>query len=301
MDDNTPPFDPFSEPPRTPAMTEVLVEPAMTKPRRTRLAVGVAAAVAAVVAVVAVLVVTGGNKADAYSLQAAADNARAADRIAFTMSMGVMGTSVDMSARFDKTAKLMALSTDLAAFGAGGDGGEGGTIEMVLDLGAARMYMDASTLGADAVLATKWISIDMSKMPGFEESLGALTGSNPLDAASLFDNAKNVTDLGLEDLDGEQVKHYRVSVPMDDVKKAQPGVFDQLGAAAADLPDTIDYDVWVTKGNEFRRMSLSFDLAGSPVTTEMRISAVDDIEPIVVPADSDVTDMTDLIGSGLQP
>lgn len=330
MEDDAPSIDPFSEPPRPPStpvlrplgeapvsridpvvaadavaepaqmlpppVAEVLVGAGAPKRRRPRLLIGIGAAVAAAAVVVAVLLVTGGKGADAYSLQAAAANTRAADKIAFTMTMDVMGTSVDMNARVDRTAKMMAMSTDLAAFG-----GDGGTIDMVLDLGAARMYMDTSSLGADAAVSTKWISIDMSSMPGFEQSLGALTGSNPLDTASLFDNAKNVQDLGREDLNGEKVQHYRVGVSIDDLKKAQPGLFEQLGSAAVDLPESIDYDVWVTKDNEFRKMSFSFDLGGSPVTTAMLVSAVGDIEPIVVPSDADVTDMTDVIGSGSVP
>lgn len=284
---------PFLAPGAT-AVTDVRVEPDDPKRRKKGLLLGVGVGILAIVAVVvAVLLIGSGKDADAYSLQAASTAAKDADKVAFTMHMEAAGLSIDMDARIDMVAQLMAISADMPALT-----GDGGTVSMIMDLGAKRMYMDASSMPGGDEAPTKWISLDLSNVPGLDEQLGSLTGSNPLDAATLFDGASKVEDLGLEDLDGEQVKHYQVTVSVDDLKAAQPGVFDQLGDAVGELPSTIDYDVWITKDNQMRKLAFSMPVLGQSLTLEMLVTAVGEIDPIVLPADDEVTDMTDLMAGG---
>lgn len=315
-----PPVDPFSEPPKPPTVpvlrplaevptsnpvSEPVVLPdpppfgappvvaveAETPKRRRGVLVGVVAAVVvAVAAVGGVLALRSGG--DTYSLKAASSSATGADKVAFSMRMEIAGQAIDMSARIDTAAKLMAMSADIPGLT------DGGTVSMVMDLGAKRLFMDASAIPGAEALQKKWVSLDLSKVPGADQSLGAVTGASPLDAASLFAGGKNATDLGFEDLDGERVKHYRVAVPVDELKKAQPGLFSQLGDAAIELPTTIDYDVWVTKGNQMRKLGFSMPVAGQSIDVSMVVTAVGTIDPIVLPANSDVADMTDFLGDG---
>ena len=315
-----PPADPFSEPPKPPTVPvlrplsavptsnpvppppdapglpdavtppEVIVAPDAPKRRRGLIA-GLAAMVAGVAAIGGVLVFRSGG-ADAYSLTKATSAAAAADKVAFTMHMEMAGESLDMDARVDGAAKLMAMTAAVPGLT------DGASVGIVLDLAAKRMYMDASAIPGAEGVPTKWILFDMSQMEGAESSLGAFTDSSPLTAASILDGAKDVKDLGIEDLDGEKVKHYVATVSLDDLKKAQPGLFEQLGAGAIDLPATVDYDVWVTKDNLMRKMGFSMPVAGEFVAVEMVVTAVGDIDPIAVPADADVTDMSELLGSG---
>lgn len=293
MDELPPPSaDPFSAPPQppfAPPSAEVWVQPEDPKRRRkgVLLAVGVGVLVV-IAAIVGVLVLRSGGAADAYSLQAAAESASRADKVAFEMRMEAMGLDVEMTARVDNEAQLMAFTASMPVLS------EDGAIEMVMDVGEKVVYMDASLLPGGDESPTKWLSFDMSQMPGMEEELSSITGSNPLDAAALFQDAAAVEDLGLEDLDGEQVKHYRVTVDVAELTKAQPGLFDQL--EGIDLPSTVDYDVWVTEDNQLRRMSFELDVLGGPITTEMTVTAVGDIEPVVLPPADEVTDMTDLLG-----
>lgn len=274
------------------SVPEVRIEPEDPKRRRKGVLLGAGVGILAIVAViVGVLLVGSGDDAEAYSLQAAATSAQAADTVAFTMHLEAAGMSIDMDARVDAAAKMMAMSAEMPTIA-------DGTFSMIMDLGAERLYMDASTMPGGEAAPTKWISFDMSQIPGLDQDFGALTGTNPLDAAVLFDGASNVKALGMEDLNGEQVKHYVVTVSLDELKKAQPGVFDQLGDDAAELPSTVDYDVWVSKDSQLRKLAFAMSVLGQSVSMEMLVTAVGDIEPIVVPADDEVTDMTDLMAGG---
>jgi hypothetical protein len=290
MDDATPqPFDPFAAPPQV--LPDVAVVPA-NPPRKKRSGLLVAvAAVAVVGAIVGVVLATRGGSDAGYSLKAASSAAADANKVAFEMRMNAMGTDITMTARLDTEARLMAMSTELPTM-------EGGSpVDIVMDLGNLRMIMDASAFPFGAAqVPTKWVGIDLSKVPGVEDQFGSLTGTNPLDTARMFETASNVEEVGLEDLDGESTKHFIVTVDLADAMAAQPGVFDQIGDTADALPDTIAYDVWVTEDNQLRKLSFSLDMLGQAISLEMRVTAIGDIEPIVMPSPDEITDITDMLG-----
>lgn len=289
MDDvSTPPTDPFALPPTIP---QIEVEPT-PPPKRRRTGLLVAAGAVVIAAVVAGVVLLGGDKSDAsYSLQAAAEGAAAAQNVAFEMELNAAGQQVTMAASIDVEHQLMSMSAEMPMFS------DSGELSMIMDIENKVMYMDGSAFPGGA-LPTKWVSLDLSKLPDVGDSFGSLTGANPLDTARLFENAANVQDKGVEDLNGEKVKHYVVTVDLDEAIAAQPGLLDGLGDVGADLPDTIDYDVWVTEDNQFRRMSFSMEYAGQTADVDMRVTSVGTIEPIVLPAADEVTDITEMLPEG---
>jgi hypothetical protein len=290
MDEATP-HDPFSRPPALPLAPEVQVAPAPAARRRRGPVVAVIAAVALVAAVVGIGLAMRGGGGDSYSLKNASAAAAQADKVAFEMNLDAMGASMTMDARIDTEQNLMAMSAELPTMDAGS------AIDIVIDIGNQQMLMDASAfpLGA-AQVPTKWVGIDLSKVPGVEDQFGSLTGTSPLDTAKLFETADAVQEVGIEELDGESTKHYLVTVDLAKAMAAQPGVFDQLGEVSDALPDTIDYDVWVTEDNQLRKLAFSLEMLGETLTLEMRVTAIGDIEPIVVPSPDEVTDISDMLG-----
>lgn len=290
MDDvATPPLDPFALPPTIPQIEVAPTPP--PKRRRTGLLVAVGAVVVA--AVVAGVVLLGGDKSDAsYSLQAAATRAAEAHNVAFAMTMDAAGQRIEMTSRIDVDGGLFAISgvvpmlSDSAAVG------------IIMDATNEIMYMDASAFPGAEGMATKWVSVDLSKVPQFAITFDALTGTNPLDAARLFQAATDVQDKGVEDLNGEQVKHYVVTVDTAESIAAQPGLLGELDGVTTGLPETIVHDVWVTEDNELRRVFMEFEVDGQTARLDMTVTAVGTIEPIVLPAADDVTDITDMLPAG---
>ncbi len=300
MDEATP--QPFPPPSITPGLappdldqpivhsaTEIVVEPSPPpKRRRTGALVGVGAVIVAAV-VAGVVLLNGGKSEASYSLQAASKAAAKAQNVAFEMKIDAGPVQMTATTRLDVEQQLMAMSATMPITA------DAGSIEAIIDVGNKVMYMDASAFPGAGELPTKWISMDLSKVPGAADSFGGLTGTNPLDTAGLFRDATTVKDEGLEDLNGEQVKHYVVTIDTAEALAAQPDLFDQIDDLGATLPDTIDYDVWVTEDNQLRRMSFTMDVAAQTMVVDMTVTAIGTIEPIVVPADAEVTDMTDLL------
>jgi hypothetical protein len=285
-------FPPPPAPMIDPSIEVAVVESPSPKRGRGRLLVG-GLVVAVLVAVVAVVVGSSGSS-NGYSLDAAAANAGAASNVEYemTMQLGSLG-SANLTARQDLEHKLMAM--DIALPGLTGQ-----KVSAVLDLAKSVMYMDASTFTSmGASVGTKWISLDFSKVPGMKESMakaGAGSG-NPLDVAKLFAKASSKKDLGIETFRGEQVRHYQLTVDTAHALDWNPSLKKQLDAMGSTMPKQIVYDVWVTKGNELRRTKFDMAMMGQTVSADMVFTKVGSIEPIVVPAAKDTTDISDLLGA----
>jgi len=208
------------------------------------------------------------------------------------MQLGSLG-SATITARQDIDQHLMAM--DMAIPGLSDQ-----KVAVVLDTTKGTMYMDASAFKSmGAPVNTKWISIDFSKVPGMKaimDKAGAEAG-NPLDVAKLFAKATSKKDLGLETFRGEQVRHYRLTVDTAHALDWNPSLRKQIESLGATMPKQIDYDVWVTKANELRRTKSDIAMMGQTVSVDMVFTKVDSIEPIVVPADNDTTDISDLMGA----
>ncbi|MDO8364125.1 MAG: hypothetical protein Q7V88_14615 [Actinomycetota bacterium] len=263
-------------------------------PRKRTPRIAVAAAVAVVGAGVGVYAATRGSDSEGerFSLKAAAAEAEAATSVAFelTMDMGSLG-NITMTSRIDTEAQRMAFDMETSA------AGQDISISAVMDMAAKVMYMDAAALieqGAD--VPTKFVSIDVSDNPQMAASMDSATGNNPLDIAPLFASADKVEDLGTDTVNGEEVKHYKVTVDIAKVLEAQPQLQEQLDQAGGDMPDEIVYDVYVTADNQLRRMAFDMELMGQSISTDIVVTAVGNIEPIELPDPADVTDIAEITG-----
>ena len=264
------------------------VVPQVAAKRRSKWLIG-GAVVAVAALAVGVFAVVGGDKAHAgYSLSAAAASAETAQNVAYEMTMqaGSAGT-VEVTGKFDVAHQLMSMDMALPMLG-------DQQLSVVMDLGRFTMYMDASAFGKTGAFPTKWVSIDLGKVPSMKDALAQAGTNNPLDVAKAFAAAKSVEDLGTEDFRGEQVKHYKVTVDSQVALDANPSLQDQLDALDTELPDTITYDVYIDAENNMRRLSYDLELAGEAMTFDMLFTAVGDIEPIELPDPSDITSQEDI-------
>jgi hypothetical protein len=262
------------------------------KKRRTGLFVAVGAvAVAAIVA--AGFLLLNKNTAEAtYSLKEA--NAAAAEMkaVAFTMTMSVMGQDVTADAETDATGGLSHIVMDLGVVDS--------SIELIADINAKVIYIKSSFLKDSGLpVDTEWVKMDekfLQEQAGTDESLfDSANLGNPLDAGAVFDNAKSVTEIGFDEVDGVKVKHFVVVVDTLEAMKVSPQLQQQMDQLDAEIPDELTYDVYVDEQNQIRRTTIEMSLAGQKVSVDIVIKP--QAEPIVIeiPKPADVTDFADLI------
>ena len=283
-------INPFPAPLAQPEFHSVLLNvEAPPKPKRGRLFAALAAVVLLVGGFVTYLVLADDDSSSqGYSLSAAVSGTQAAENIAYEMKMdmGVLG-SIVVEGRFDATNERMAMTM-------GFDGMEDldmPQMEYLIDLESQTMYINAEALAGTGVeVATPWVAIDLSDTSMMTD-LGAM-GSNPADMASALADAEGVEDLGMETVDGREVRHYRVTVAIADVLAANPELEDQYDQVGAAMPDELVYEVYVDEANNLRRMTFDLEMMGQSITFEMTITAIGDIEPIVLPDPSEVTEAT---------
>ena len=118
---------------------------------------------------------------------------------------------------------------------------------------------------------------------------------NPLDAGALFENAKSVTEIGFDEVDGVRVKHFEVVVDTAAAMKVSPQLQQQLDGLGTDIPMDLRYDVYVDEQNQIRRTTIDTSIGGQKVSVDVIIKP--QTEPIVieVPKPADVTDFADLV------
>jgi hypothetical protein len=284
-----PPTQPVPQAELQPEFHSVLVNvEAPPKPKRGRLFAALAAVVLLIGGFVAYLVLADDSSSEQYSLTAAVSGARGADSIAYEMrmDMGIIGEII-IDGRFDAENQRMAMTMTID----GMDAADMPEVEYLIDMESQMMYVNAEALADSGLdVDTPWIGVDLSESSVMND-LGAM-GSNPADLAASFADAENVEDLGMETIDGVEVRHYRVTVGIDDVLAANPALEGQYEDAGAELPDEIVYEVYVDASNQMKRMTFDLDIMGQSITFEMTITALDDVEPIVIPDPSDVTEET---------
>ncbi|MDO8390801.1 MAG: hypothetical protein Q7V57_09950 [Actinomycetota bacterium] len=226
--------------------------------------------------------VTADGSSEQYSLQAAIQGSGGprSSEFEMTFSIGPMG-DVSATGRFDVDTQRMAMLMDMGALGVP-------ALSMIVDLESGVAYVDtegADEMGFDA--PTRWIAFDAAELG----SIGGLdSGSGPADMTDVLQGQQQIDDLGFEDFRGERVRHFRVSVPLDAMLAANPDLAGQMDGA--DLPESYDYDVYVTKDNHVRRMAFELELMGQTSVTEVVYTKFDDIDPIDLPDPADVTEQS---------
>jgi hypothetical protein len=128
------------------------------------------------------------------------------------------------------------------------------------------------------------------EVPEDSPMMGGLTGGgslSPADSLKAFEaGLEEVEELGQDDLGGEQVTGYRVTV---DAEKA----LDAMGTPETPgMPDTLDYEVWLDNQDRMRRMTI--ELAGTTVTADMTNWGED--VSIEAPEPGDVVDAPPMMG-----
>jgi hypothetical protein len=189
----------------------------------------------------------------------------------FTMSVaGGDGATMDAEGdlAFRGKRSEMAMVMDGAAFG-------GGTVEMrVVDRVA---YLSMPPMTPEG----KFVEV----RPGDPDSpLAGMAGQmhvDPRDSVRAFRTGlREVTFVGVETVDGEELERYRITVDVRAAAKAQ-GMPPMAGA-----PKTVDYDMWLDEDALMRRMEL--DMSG--VTMEMELSAWGEPVTIEAPARRDIVE-----------
>ena len=100
---------------------------------------------------------------------------------------------------------------------------------------------------------------------------------NPLAAFDSFEEGvQSVVFVGDEDVDGEQLGHYKVKVDTSKI--------DQFKAlqGQAQLPETVSYDLWLDDQNRMGKMTMEMDMGSAPVT--MEVAFTDWGEPVDIAA-----------------
>lgn len=125
------------------------------------------------------------------------------------------------------------------------------------------MYMNAGPMSQGKYLAFDFN--DAANLPpgmdGFTEQVDPLGGF-----ADFEDSIRSVTYVGEEDVDGEQLRHYEVTVDT----KAADG-FQGLPSGKG-VPKEAVFDFWVDDDFLARRMSTSLDAGAQSVSMDIRMS-----------------------------
>ena len=233
---------------------------------------------------------------DAYSLAAAAEATLAARTVEFDLTVDAAGVgAVTVSGAVDNEAGVMTVSSDLSGL-LGSDETiplDEGSVELLLDTGTATMYIGASGFGELLGTDTPWISADLgvlAEQAGVTlDELQGETFIDPTESARLLLDADDVTEIGVETIDGVETKHFQVTV---DLAAALASVPPQVGSEVPDveLPETVVYDVWVTADNELRRAAFDLDVVGQSVSMVLDMTTSDEPLDVAIPTDAfDVT------------
>ncbi len=292
------------------ADTELVPAAAPTSGGRRRpfaLLAAVAAVMALGVAALVALASSGSGDADVaepYSLIAAAESTITARAVEFDLTVSASDLAeIEVSGVVDNESQLVSVTTDLSSLLALGDTPMpfgAGEMTVLVDGSAGVVYLDASALGGFLPNSAGWVSIDLGALA--EQSGQALDdlqdefAIDPSDIARSLLDTDDATEVGVETIDGVEVKHYEVSVDITAALAAVPQA--DLGPTIGDieLPETVTYDVWVTADNQLRRVSFGTEIAGQSIGMQLDMTTTNEALGLELPADSDVFDLTGLLG-----
>ena len=275
---------------REPPLSVVIHEE--PKRRRTGFFVGVGVLAAAAIATAGFLLLNKTATATTFSLSEASATAAETKSVAFTMTMSLMGEEITAEAQTDTNSGLSHIVMDLGIVDS--------SIEIIGDTNEKVIYFKSSFLqDSGLTIDTDWVKMDekfLQEQAGSDASMFDSTNlGNPLDAGAVFDDAKSVTEIGFDEVDGVKVKHFVVVVDTLEAMKVSPQLQQQFDELDADVPTELSYDVYVDEQNQIRRTTVEMSLAGQKISVDTVIKPR--AEPIVieVPNPADVTDIADLI------
>lgn len=319
-------------PPTGPAVTgsvptplpEFEAGPAGDRPtgaRRRPVALVVAVAAVVALGVGAFVALSGGRSgadvAEAYSLSAAAESTVGARTVEFDLAVSASDlVEISVSGSVDNERELASVTTDLSSLLALGDMPlplGGGEMTVLLDGAEGIVYLDASALGGLLPDGAAWVSIDLASLAEQSgqtlDELERELALDPSDIARTLLDTENAVDVGIETIEGVEVKHYRVTIDiaaalaavpqadldeaLDDLDLPDTGLPD-VGLPDVDLPDTVVYDVWVTADNDLRRVAFDTEIAGQVIAMQLDMTTSD--QPLDIDVPTDAFDLSALFG-----
>jgi|CXWL01.1.fsa_nt_gi hypothetical protein len=265
-------------------------------PKKSRKGIVIAACLVAVVAAGAgVFALTrADDDGPPYSLTEAASSSDEVKTIAFTMVMDSLGIEMSAEAEVDINKQLTHLTMDL------GEGaiGLGGELEIIVDAENKVAYMSTEFFKALGIpVEAEWMLMDEEFLSrSSDQSLFSGDAvSSPLDLGELIESAKKVEEIGFDEVNGEKVKHYRVTVSGEAVLQANPQFAEQLPQVDGVLPEEVTYDIYVSEGNRILRSNFVVDIGPGEISVDLVVTAINESVDIEIPDEEDVTDAGELL------
>lgn len=133
------------------------------------------------------------------------------------------------------------------------------------------------------------VPADSPALEGFNSS-----GLSPADSFAAFEaGLLKVEEKGQEEIDGESTDRFELHLDAD---RAMDAMGPAAGAQeeAAELPETLVYDVWLDSEDRMRR--IEYAVSGAEVTMDM--TDWGDVEPVEAPDEADVVEAPNMSGAG---
>jgi hypothetical protein len=194
----------------------------------------------------------------------------------------------------------------------------GGKVEIIIGKGPI-IYVRAPMFASFIPASTPWIKLDPAALPASHDGLGAATAAaNPAAILAAIKDALTVEEVGVETVDGSNATHYRATV---DIVKLLPLVADVVDEQPTDAEmqetkdqlaklglQTLPVELWVDGDGLLKQVRLAPDLSkvdadhpGTTFSLTLTFSDIGEDISIDVPPASQVTDLSDLMASGLTP
>lgn len=247
----------------------------------------------------------------AHSVDAVAD--AGSFRASFSMQAALPGApggsfTMEGTGEFDQAEKVGAMTIAV--------GGAGERFEIEMRFFDDLLYMDMGAMAAAAGAPTRWVSVDLSSIPGNAGMFGSASPgtSDPSQFLEMLRGAGKAEVVGREDVRGVPTTHYAARVSIQDALDASAGedregleeMLAGLGSGGDLAALSMPVEVWIDEAGLPRRLTLTLDLggitpevpAGATMTVTMEMFDFGADVGIERPPAGEVTDMTQLVGSG---
>lgn len=186
-----------------------------------------------------------------------------------TMTINMGGQAMEMEGAVDLTGEQAALDMDMTMPGMG-------AVSMIMAEG--RVFMSMPGVTEDG----KYLEVPPEQLGDVSTQLDEVDITSTWDAWEA--GAKSVTFLGEEDVDGQDMRRYEVTVDTQAALDAGGQTGDDADTASAMLGDEITYDVWLDGDNLMRKVA--FEMEG--VVTEMFANNYGEAQGIAVPSEDQI-------------
>ena len=194
----------------------------------------------------------------------------------------------------------------------------GGEVELIVGKGSV-VYVRAPMLAPYIPAKTPWIKLDPTALPQQPGGMGAAAAAiNPAAILAAIKDAISVDEVGPDTVGGVDATHYRATV---DLVKLLPSIAELSPDAPTDADmqeaedqlkklglDTLPIELWVDGDGYLKQVHFALDLStiapdrpGASFSITLTLSDIGEDISIDVPPASQVTDLTDLLGSAFSP